>query len=100
MMIAGRIIFGFTGDAMSVAQSAMITIWFSGAELNFAFAIAVSTGRIASIINSYTAPWLYDSYGLEFFCLTSSLCCLVSLFNGVGAYILEIYATRSYNKVK
>ena len=42
----------------------MITVWFKGSELNLAFAVAVSTGRLASILNSYTAPWLYDDYGL------------------------------------
>lgn len=100
VMLAGRIIFGFTGDAMSVAQSAMITLWFSGAELNFAFAIAVSTGRIASILNSYTAPWLYRNWGLDFLCLTSSLLCVVSLVNGVACYLLEVYAERAFKKVK
>jgi hypothetical protein len=67
--------------------------------MNFAFAIAVATGRIASIINSYTAPWLYNGWGLEFFCLTSAELCLVSLCNGVGCYILDIYANRSLKKV-
>ena len=78
----------------------MITVWFSGAELNFAFAIAVATGRIASIINSYTAPWLYEGWSLEFFCLTSALLCVVSLLNGVGCYILDFYATAKFNSAK
>ena len=68
--------------------------------MNFAFAIAVSTGRIASILNSYTAPWLYDNWGLDFFCLTSALICVVSLVNGVACYLLEIYADNTYKKIK
>jgi len=85
---------------MSVAQSAMLTIWFSGAEMNFAFALCVSTGRIASIINSYTAPWLYSNYSLELFCLTSAMLCCVSLLNGVGCYVLDLYAEAKFKKVK
>ena len=76
----------------------MITIWFTGTELNFAFALAVATGRIASILNSFTAPWLYRDYGLEFFCLMSAYLCVISLLNGVGCYILDMYAIKSYKK--
>ena len=76
----------------------MITIWFTGTELNFAFALAVATGRIASILNSYTAPWLYSDYSLEFFCLMSAYLCVISLLNGVGCYFLDIYAIKSYKK--
>lgn len=51
LMMLGRFIFGMGGECMTVAQSAIISSWFQGKELSFAFGINLSVGRIGSSIN-------------------------------------------------
>lgn len=50
-MLAGRFVFGLGGECMTVAQSAIVTAWFKGAELAFAFGINLSVARVGSFIN-------------------------------------------------
>lgn len=93
-MLVGRAIFGFTGDAMAVAQQYIITKWFKGSEIAFAFAISTSFGRLGSTLNSYTVPWLYDEYGLIFLCFVGSCTCAWSLLNGIFLVCVDKIADR------
>ena len=47
----GRFIFGLGGECMTVAQSAIVSSWFAGKELSFAFGLNLSVARIGSSIN-------------------------------------------------
>jgi MFS family permease len=38
-MLAGRVIFGFGGETLSVAQSSIVSAWFKGSELAFALGL-------------------------------------------------------------
>ena len=51
IMMLGRFIFGLGGESMTVAQSAIVSAWFQGKELSFAFGINLSVARIGSSIN-------------------------------------------------
>ena len=51
IMLMGRFVFGLGGECMTVAQSSIVTAWFKGKELSFAFGINLSVARIGSFIN-------------------------------------------------
>jgi len=63
-MLIGRVIFGLGGESMSVAQSAIVSAWFKGKELAFAFGFNMSVSRLGSVINSSTVPAIFSAYGL------------------------------------
>lgn len=47
---------------MSVAQAAIISVWFKGKELNLAMGINISLARLAAVANGIVVPNLYDNY--------------------------------------
>ena len=51
IMILGRFVFGLGGECMTVAQSAIVSQWFKGNELQFAFGVNLSVARVGSFIN-------------------------------------------------
>jgi MFS family permease len=61
LMLVGRVVFGLGGESMSVAQSAIVSMWFKGKELAFALGINLSVSRLGSVLNSNTIPSLYDN---------------------------------------
>ena len=46
---------------MSVAQSAIVSVWFKGKELNLAMGLNISIARLASVTNGVIVPNLYES---------------------------------------
>lgn len=61
LMIVGRVIFGLGGENMSVGQSAIVSKWFKGKELNMALGLNISIARLGSVINGLTVLGLYNS---------------------------------------
>lgn len=59
IMLIGRVVFGLGGESMSVAQSAIVTVWFKGKELAMALGVNLSVSRLGSVINANTVPPLY-----------------------------------------
>ena len=51
IMVLGRFVFGLGGECMTVAQSAIVSQWFKGNELQFAFGVNLSVARVGSFIN-------------------------------------------------
>lgn len=60
-MLAGRVIFGMGGECMGVAQSAIVCVWFKGAELAMALGLNMSMARLGSVVNAAYVPSVYDS---------------------------------------
>ena len=50
-MWAGRTIFGFGGESLSVVQSAFVASYFQGKELAFAMGVNLALARIGSVVN-------------------------------------------------
>ncbi len=48
-MLVGRLVFGFGGESISVAQSAMIERWFREGELALALGVGLSVARLGSV---------------------------------------------------
>ena len=61
ILLLGRILFGLGGECMSVAQSAIVSVWFKGKELNLAMGLNISIARLASVANGVIVPNLYES---------------------------------------
>lgn len=51
IMLAGRFIFGLGGESLFVGKSAIVTQWFKGGELQFAFGVNLSVARVGAFIN-------------------------------------------------
>ena len=79
---------------MSVAQSAIVSVWFKGKELAFALGINLSISRLGSVLNSNTIPSLYREEGLGFALFIGLLICVFSLLNAFGLVFLDRYAEK------
>jgi hypothetical protein len=66
LMFVGRCIFGFGGENLGVANSAILSVWFEGKELAFAFGLNLSIARLGSVINNLVSPALANSAGIQF----------------------------------
>lgn len=58
----GRTVFGFGGESLSVAQSAMIAQWFAGKELALALGMNLALARVGSVINDVVSVQVATSY--------------------------------------
>lgn len=57
VMIAGRFIFGLGGEAITVAQTALIERWFcNSGELALAMGLSLSISRLGSVLNNVVSP--------------------------------------------
>ena len=78
-MMIGRFIFGLGGDCMTVGQSAIISSWFKGNELNFAFGLRLSVARLAATINGPVEDWASNAYSVGFGLMIGFGICVLSL---------------------
>lgn len=88
-MIAGRVVFGFGGESMQVAQSAIISQWFKGKEMAFALGLNLSIARLGSVVNGIVVPSVYDSAGLGTALAIGFIICLFSLLSAIGMSVLD-----------
>lgn len=61
IMLVGRVVFGLGGECMSVAQSAIVSRWFKGNELSFAFGLNLSVSRLGSVLNGIVLPRVVEA---------------------------------------
>jgi MFS family permease len=101
LMLTGRGIFGLGGECMSVSQSAIISQWFKGKELSFAFGVTLCVARCGSYINGLALPKVAEqfpdsepvkqiAYGLF---LGFAICCL-SWLMAILLACVDAYADR------
>jgi len=50
-MLLVRFVFGVGGDSFFVGKATIVSSWFKGGELAFAFGITLSVGRLGSMVN-------------------------------------------------
>jgi len=62
IMLAGRVIFGFGGENLTVAQSALMAAWFKNKELAFALGVCLSLSRLGSVANNFLSPLLWEHH--------------------------------------
>ena len=97
IMMLGRFIFGLGGESMTVAQSAIVSSWFQGKELSFAFGINLSVARIGSSINGPVETALGNNVGLGFALLVGFFICCFSLFMAFLLVGIDYWAAKKDN---
>jgi len=75
VMLVGRTVFGFGGESLGVANSAILASWFKGKELAFAFGLNLSIARVGSVINNIASPALAESFSVPFALWFSAILC-------------------------
>ena len=79
VMFVGRIIYGFGGESISVANSSIMADWFAGKEVAFAFGLNLSVARLGSVFNNLLSPTLANSAGVPFALWFGTILCAMSL---------------------
>ena len=90
LMFAGRAIYGFGGDSLSVCETFFVTEWFGGLELAFAFSFQDVVSGLFEGTNAFLTPRLYN-YGnkLGLPLLFGAILCLISLLSAIGVAIID-----------
>lgn len=66
VMFLGRVLYGFGGESMGVANSAILADWFKGKELALAFGLNLSIARLGSVMNNLVSPAIANSADVVF----------------------------------
>jgi len=86
LMLAGRVIYGFGGESLGVAQSVLISKWFKGKELALALGATLCFSRLGSSFNSFFSPmvygWFHEVYAPF---LVGAFFCVFSFISGLFA---------------
>jgi len=84
IMLLGRVVFGFGGESMGVANSAILSEWFKGKELALAFGLNLSIARLGSVVNNLVSPTLADSVNIQFALWFGVILCASSVMSAVS----------------
>lgn len=63
LMVLGRIIFGFGGETIQVAQGVLLCRWFKTDGLAFAMSVTFSCARGGTMLNDVVSPYIAAHYG-------------------------------------
>ena len=97
IMMLGRFIFGLGGESMTVAQSAIVSAWFQGKELSFAFGINLSVARIGSSINGPVETTIADNSSVGTALLVGFFICCFSLIMAFLLVWIDAWAAKKDN---
>ena len=79
---------------MTVAQSAIVSSWFQGKELSFAFGINLSVARIGSSINGPVETYFADEVSVGFALLIGLIICCFSLVMAFLLVGIDMWAAK------
>lgn len=96
VILIGRLVFGFGGESLTVANSALLADWFKGKELAFAFGINLAIARCGSVINNIASPSLSQADGVVFASWFGAILCAGS----VGAVLATLPVDKSFDKFR
>jgi MFS family permease len=91
IMFVGRVLYGFGGESLGVANSAVLSQWFQGKELAFSFGLNLSVARLGSVLNNLISPLITSQVDIQF-----------ALWFGAiltGASILCVFAISSLDQM-
>eukprot|EP01038_Epipyxis_sp_PR26KG_P009922 gene9922-13345_t len=81
IMLLGRVIYGFGGESLGVGNSAILSVWFKGKELAFAFGLNLSIARLGSVVNNLVSPTLASNVNIQFALWFGVILCGTSVFS-------------------
>jgi MFS family permease len=90
VMLIGRVLYGFGGESFGVGNSAVLSIWFKGKELAFAFGLNLSIARLGSVINNQVSPAIASGVDIQFALWFGVILC--------GTSILSVLAIAAIDK--
>lgn len=93
-MMLGRFIFGLGGESMTVSQSAIVSAWFQGKELSFAFGVNLSVARIGSSINGPVETQVAASQSIGTALLVGFFICIFSLITAMLLVWIDAWAEK------
>ena len=94
-MLVGRFIFGLGAECQFVCKSAIISQWFKGKELAFAFGINLSFSRLGSVGASLVEPRVADAVSVGAALWIGFGLCVFSILCGVGIVFCDWYADKT-----
>lgn len=94
LMFIGRIVYGFGGESLGVGNSALLSEWFKGSEIAFAFGLNLSIARLGSVINNNVSPLLAIDAGVAFSLWFG--CILVGV--SIGSAVMLAWIDRSFSR--
>jgi len=109
MFVAGRFIFGLGGESLIVAQTSILSKWFTGKQLGLSFGFSLSFGMMGSMFAYWILPTVAEMIGFRLAFWFSVGMCVISFFFNVlcvwmdarAAHLLEddgSYADQSQGK--
>ncbi len=90
MLYVGMFFFGAGSETLIIAQSSIISRWFKGKELAFAFGIALTVSRLGSLFSYNTEALIADYFGHYSFALWAGLIfCVLSLLSNIVYCLMD-----------
>lgn len=93
-MLLGRFIFGVGGDSFFVGKASIVSSWFKGGELAFAFGITLSIGRVGSLVNGIAIPKLVEAGGVPYALYFGFYVCLASILGTICVIGIDVWAQK------
>lgn len=99
VMAAGRLVFGLGAESMIVAITALLSQWFVGRQLGFAFGVNLSIARAGSYAADMSPTWAESLYeqGWQPPLLLASGLTAVSLVAAIVYFVVERRAEGRYD---
>jgi MFS family permease len=94
IMLAGRFVFGLGGECMSVCSLAIISQWFKGKELAFAFGMNMSISGLIPTVTGIVGPRIASEGGVGETMWVGFGACVFSWFCGLTLVFVEKYADK------
>jgi len=98
VVVLGRVLFGFGGESLCVAQSTLLALWFVGKEVAFAMGLNLSIARLGSVVNDYVSPAIYHAFNVPMALWFGLLVTFMSLTSGIILVFVENAAIRKGNE--
>ena len=98
VMWIGRTIFGFGGESLSVAASAMVAQWFAGKELAFALGVNLALARVGSVVNDAASVQVATAFPVYWAFWLGFVVCCVSLLSAIVTYYMDERAEARLRK--
>lgn len=98
IMFLGRAIFGMGETSNAVANNTILTDWFMGKEMGFAFGFNLSISRLGSVANNLISPVLSSSSGVVFASWFGSILLGCSVAAAVFMYPIDVAVVSQIDK--
>lgn len=94
LMDLGNIVMGLGGESYTVANSALLSEWFKGAELAFAFGVNLSLAKLGSVINDLSSPKLAEDVDVVFAFWFGVILCATAIGSVLVVFPIDVYVTK------